>query len=62
MLQRLELEVAKEGSLLNRKDDSRREELVTLCSDCNAVLRVLNRILEKYNALSEEERRIKKFW
>jgi len=62
VLQRLELEVAKPESLLNRKDDNQREELVTLCSDCNAVLRVLNRILEKYNALSEEERSVKKLW
>lgn len=62
VLQRLELEVASPESLLNRKTDNRREELDTLCSDCNCVLRVLQKILEKYNALSEEERSLKKLW
>ena len=57
VLLRLQLEVLKPESLLNRKEDHRPEQLATLCSDCNVVPRVLNRILEKYNALSEEERR-----
>jgi hypothetical protein len=60
VLQRVELEVEKPESLLNRKDDNRREELVTLCSDCNGVLRVLQNLLEKYNALPDGERSRKK--
>jgi hypothetical protein len=62
VLQRVELEVEKPESLLNRKDDNRREELVTLCSDCNGVLRVLQKLLEKYNTLPDGERSRKKLW
>ena len=62
MLQRLEVEAAKPESLLNRKTESRREELRTLCSDCSSVLKVLQTILHRYNALSEEERSFKKLW
>lgn len=60
VLQRVELEASKPDSLLNREKGNRREELVILCSDCSCVLRVLNRILEKYNALLEEERSVRK--
>ncbi|CZR50187.1 uncharacterized protein PAC_00059 [Phialocephala subalpina] len=62
MLQRLELEKSRPESLLNRSDDNRREELADLSSGCHRVLRVLSQILEKYNALSDEQRSVKKLW
>jgi hypothetical protein len=62
VLQRLESEVSKEESLLNRSEDNRKNELATLAKDCQRVLRVLSQILEKYNALSEEKRSVTKLW
>jgi len=62
VLHRLQLEVSKPESLINRKDDNRRKELAVLSRDCNRVLRVLSQILEKYNALSDEERSFTKLW
>jgi hypothetical protein len=62
VLHRLQFEVSKPESLINRKDDNRREELAVLSRDCNRVLRVLSQILEKYSALSDEERSFTKLW
>jgi hypothetical protein len=62
VLHRLQLEVSKPESLINRNDDNRREELAVLSGGCNRVLRVLSQILEKYNALSDEERSFTKLW
>jgi hypothetical protein len=62
VLQRLEVEVSKPDSLLNRSEDNRITELAILARDCRRVLRVLSQILEKYNALSEEKRSVTKLW
>jgi len=64
VLHRLEVEVSKPNSILGRSDGGldRKEELVQLSSDCRRVLRVLDGILEKYNALSEEKRSVMKLW
>ena len=62
VLQRLEREVSKPRSILIQNDDNRGDELAVLSGDCNRVLRVLSRILEKYNALSDEERSVTKLW
>lgn len=62
VLRRLQLEISKPGSLLSRTEDSRHEELAQLSDDCRRILRVLERILEKYNALSEEKRSVTKLW
>jgi hypothetical protein len=62
VLGRLEDEVSKPESLLNRDDDNGQAELAILSSDCNRLLRVLSHTMEKYNALSDEHRRGKKFW
>ena len=64
VLRRLGLEVSKPNSILTRSEDSldRREELAQLSGDCKRVLRVLDGILEKYNALSEEKRIVTKLW
>ncbi|KAE9367344.1 hypothetical protein N431DRAFT_428749 [Stipitochalara longipes BDJ] len=64
VLRRLEVEVSKPNSILTRTDDGgdRREELAQLSGDCRRVLRILDGILEKYNALSEEKRSVTKLW
>jgi hypothetical protein len=64
VLRRLEVEVSKPNSILSRSDNSldRKEELAQLSGDCRGVLRVLDGILEKYNALSEEKRSVTKLW
>ena len=62
VLQRLEVEISKPNSILAQKEDSRREELVTLVKDCEKVLNALSQILTKYNALSDEKRSVTKLW
>jgi hypothetical protein len=64
VLRRLEIEVSKPNSILTRSDDGtdRREELAQLSEDCRRVLRTLDGILKKYNALSEEKRSVTKLW
>ena len=64
VLRRLEVEVSKPNSILTKSDDSldRREELAQLSEDCKRVLKVLEGILKKYNALSEEKRSVMKLW
>ncbi|KAF8862407.1 hypothetical protein BDZ45DRAFT_570072, partial [Acephala macrosclerotiorum] len=62
VLNRLQLEVSKPDSLLNRKGDNRRKELATLARDCRRVIGVLSQILEKYNALPDEKRSVTKLW
>ena len=62
VLRRLEREVEKPESTLNRPGDTCREDLEVIASGCQKVLNVLDRILEKYNALSEEEKSVRKLW
>jgi hypothetical protein len=64
VLQRLELEVSQPGSILAQSDNSlsRREELAELVRGYRKTLRVLDKILEKYNMLLEEGRSVTKFW
>jgi hypothetical protein len=62
VLRRLQLEISKPGSLLNRHDDSRREELAQLAGECRHALCSLEQILEKYNALSKEKKCVTKLW
>ena len=62
VLKRLEIEVSKSDSILNRTEDHRRRELATLASDCQRVLNVLSQILEKYNSLPDEKRSATKLW
>lgn len=62
VLTRLQAEVSKPESILNSREDNRRKELSTLAGNCRRVLRVLNEILGKYNALSEEKRSLTKLW
>jgi len=62
VLQRLQRELANPESLLNRADDDRRQELNELGSGCEQILKILNTIVVKYNALSEENKGPKKIW
>jgi len=62
VLQRLQTEVSKPESILNRKGDNRRKDLRTLAKGCKRVLGTLSGVLEKYNRLSEEQRSVTKLW
>ena len=61
-LRRLERETAKPESPINRPSDTCRQDLVPIVDGCRKALDVLDRILEKYNTLSDEERSKGKLW
>ena len=61
-LRRLERETAKPESPINRPSDTYRQDLAPIVDGCRKALDVLDRILEKYNALSDGERRKGKLW
>jgi hypothetical protein len=61
VLRRLQEEIDRPTSLLNR-EQSRRQELGAILVSCEKVLRVLDSILEKYNALPEEKRGVTGLW
>lgn len=60
VIRRLEKEVSKPESPINRPGDRCKEELQAIVGGCETVLKLLNRVLEKYNTLSEKERSVKK--
>lgn len=62
VLKRLENEVAKPESPLNKPDYTYIKEIEVMASGCHRVLKILDQILEKYNALSEAERTGRKLW
>ena len=62
VLRRLEQEISKPESPLNRSGDTYKEEIEIIIRGCSKVLRVLDTMLEKYNRLSEEERSWRKLW
>ncbi|KAK4690804.1 hypothetical protein P7C71_g6067, partial [Lecanoromycetidae sp. Uapishka_2] len=62
VLQRLEQEVGKPDSPINKRGESCREELRTIVSGCEKVLNQLDKVLEKYGGLSATERRGRKLW
>ena len=62
VLRRLEAETAKPDSLINKRDDPCQEELQSLVAGCKKTLGTLEKILDKYNALSEEQRSGRKLW
>ena len=62
VIRRLEKEAAKPESPLNRSGDHCKKELSVIVGGCEKVLKMLNRVLEKYNTLSERERSVKKLW
>ncbi len=56
VLRRLEQDAEKPGSPINRPNDTYREELDVVFDGCKKVLNVLDQVLTKYNALSDQER------
>lgn len=62
VLGRLQNEAAKPESPINRPDDSCLKELKSIVAGCEKVLKVLENILVKYNALSKEERSGRRLW
>ena len=62
VLQRLHEESKKPESPLNKPDDTLKEELGTIVFGCRKTLRVLDKILAKYNALSSDKRSSRKLW
>ena len=62
VIRRLEQEASKPESPINRPGDRCKEELQGIVGGCETVLKLLDRVLEKYNTLSEKERSVKKLW
>ena len=62
VLQRLEQEVSKPESLLNEPDSSGNEDVGQILSGCQKPVSLLDRLVERYNALSEEERSTRTLW
>ena len=62
VLRRLQKETSGSNSILNRPGDTFKEELTSIAIGCHHVLDRLDKILEKYNELSENERTVKKLW
>lgn len=62
VLLRLQRENEDPESLLTQADHDRRQELGELCSGCEQVLKVMDSIISKYNALSEDKRSGKRLW
>ena len=61
-LQRLARETAKPESPINRPSDTCKQDLAPIVEGCGKALDVLDKILEKYNALGDEERSKGKLW
>ncbi len=62
VIRRLEQEIFKPESLINRPNDKYKEELQAIVGGCEKVLQVFNKVLEKYNSLSDKERSTKRLW
>lgn len=62
ILQRLRDEADKPRSFINRPGETYKQELESISSGCQHVLTQLDKILEKYNALSDQEKSFHKLW
>lgn len=62
ILRRVQQEVAKTESPINRPGDSYGKGLASILSGCSKVLNVMDKILKKYNALNDQEKSIQKLW
>ncbi|KAL8900119.1 MAG: hypothetical protein Q9207_005842 [Kuettlingeria erythrocarpa] len=62
VLKRLEREISKPESPLNSPGDSSKEDVERIVSGCRKPLSLLNKVVEKYNLLSQEEKSLKKLW
>ena len=61
-LSRLRDELANPTSLVNRANDERRRELEEHAADCEGILKVMNTVLARYNALGGEQRKSRRLW
>ena len=55
------MEASKPGNPID-KDKSHRKELGVIASGCKDVLKQLDKVLVKYNALSEQEKSVRRLW
>ena len=62
VLSRLQVEVTKPEGSINRRGGTYGQELRSISSGCEDVLTQLDKILIKYNALSEQERSARRLW
>ena len=62
VLQRLEQEVAKQESPINRPGETSKEQLERITIDCEVVLTKLDKIVAAYASLGEEKRSAHKIW
>ncbi|CAD6588789.1 MAG: hypothetical protein ASARMPRED_003727 [Alectoria sarmentosa] len=62
VLQRLEQEVAKPESPINRPGETSKEQLERIATDCELVLKQLDNIVTAYASLSDEKRSARKIW
>jgi hypothetical protein len=62
VLQRILDDVSNPASPINRADDGRRKELEEHVASCEPVLKVMNSILVKFNALGDNKRSGRKLW
>ena len=62
VLLHLRNEISKPDSLLNLANDERREELEAYCAGCERILKVMDVVLKKYNALEDNKRSGKRLW
>ncbi|KAL8998392.1 MAG: hypothetical protein Q9169_002520 [Polycauliona sp. 2 TL-2023] len=61
VLKRLAVEAAKPGNPIN-KDKSHGNELGAIANGCKDILTQLDKVLIKYNALSEQDRSVRRLW
>ena len=62
ILQRLRDEADKPHSFINRPGETYKQELESISSGCQHVLTQLDKILDKYNELSDQEKSVRKLW
>ena len=62
ILQRLEQEVTKSDSPVNRPGDTSKKQLKHIASDCQNILKQLDKIMAAYAALTKEKRNSRKIW
>ncbi len=62
MIRRLEQEIRRPTCPINRSNETYKEELGDLINGCEKNLNILDQVLTKYNALSEQERSGRRLW
>ncbi|KAH7357067.1 hypothetical protein BKA65DRAFT_374108, partial [Rhexocercosporidium sp. MPI-PUGE-AT-0058] len=62
VLNRLRKEISNPESLVNKASDDKRQELEEHAAGCEGILKTMNNVLTKFNALTGEQRRGKRLW